>query len=231
MNNIIETHGLTKTYNGKPAIDNLTVAFPEGKVSGLLGPNGAGKSTLLKLLVGLAKADSGTITVFGEKPSWAVNARISYLPDRAKWYRHHTVEHALNYSSLIFPSFNLEKAKEKVRFMELDMKSEVGSLSKGHQACLMLAICLARDTGLVLLDEPFSGIDLISRERIIHSIIDSLAEQKQTFIISTHEIYDAESLFDYAVFLDRGKLLKAEEAEALRAGDGSIESNYRRLFR
>jgi ABC-2 type transport system ATP-binding protein len=231
MKNIIETKDLIKKYDKKTAIDNLTVAFPEGRVSGLLGPNGAGKSTLLKMFVGLAKSDSGSIKVLGGSPSWKTNAEISYLPDRAKWYQFHTVEHAIKYSSQIFPSFNVLRAKELADSMKLDLKSKVSELSRGQQACLMLLISLSRDTKLVLLDEPFSGIDLISRERIIHSIIDSLAEQKQTFVISTHEIYEAESLFEYAVFLNDGQLLKADDAESLRAQDGSIESIYRRLYR
>ncbi len=231
MNAIIETKNLFKTYDKKNAVSNLSVAFPQGKVSGLLGPNGAGKSTLLKLMVGLAKADSGSMTVMGEKPSWKVNAEISYLPDRAKWYGYHTVDHAIQYANELFPKFNLEKAGELINSMKLDRNARTDALSRGQQACLMLMICLARDSKLVLLDEPFSGIDLICRERIIHSIIDSLTEQKQTFIISTHEIYEAESLFEYAVFLDKGQLLMADEAEALRSQDGSIESIYRRLYR
>lgn len=231
MNNIIETRNLFKTYDKKLAINNLSVSFPEGKVSGLLGPNGAGKSTLMKIMVGLVKANSGSLNILGENPSWKVNAEISYLPDRAKWYQYHTVEHALEYSHQIFPKFNLKKAKYMANLMKLDFSAKVHSLSKGQQACLMLVICLSRDTRLVLLDEPFSGIDLISRERIIHSIIDSLSEQKQTFIISTHEIYEAESLLEYVVFLDNGQLIKAGEAEVLRSQNDSIESLYRRLYR
>ena len=231
MNAIIETKNLFKTYDKKAAVNNLSVAFPQGKVSGLLGPNGAGKSTLLKIMVGLAKADSGSMTVMGESPSWKVNAEVAYLPDRAKWYGYHTVDYAMKYASEIFPKFNLEKAGELINSMKLDRGAKTNSLSRGQQACLMLMICLARDSRLVLLDEPFSGIDLICRERIIHSIIDSLTEQKQTFIISTHEIYEAESLFEYAVFLDKGQLIMADEAEALRSQDGSIESIYRRLYR
>jgi ABC-2 type transport system ATP-binding protein len=227
----IVVRSVTKLYGKQKALDNVSFEVKTGEIVGFLGPNGAGKSTLLKLITGLVKPDSGSITIMGENPSWAVNGEISYLPDRAKWYQHHTVEHALSYSSCIFPLFNLEKAREMADSMHLDFKSRVESLSKGQQLCLMLAICLARETKLVLLDEPFSGIDLICRERIIHSIIDSLDGQKQTFIICTHEIYEAESLFEYVVFLDNGQLLKADEAEALRAQGGSIESIYRRLYR
>ncbi len=231
MNPVVETKELLKIYDGRPALDSLTLSFPEGKVSGLLGPNGGGKSTLLKMIVGLAKPDSGSIEVFGTSPCRAANAEISYLPDRAKWYRHHTVGRAVEYASEIYPRFNLQKASGLLETMRLDPKSPVESLSKGHQACLMLSLCLARDTRLVLLDEPFSGIDLICRERIIHGIIDSLSEQKQTFIISTHEIYEAESLFENVAFLKDGRLLKDEGAESLRTIGGSIESMYRRLFR
>lgn len=118
------------------------------------------------------------------------------MPDRGRWYEFHTVRQALEYSATVFPHFNQARADQLVTFMGLNYKAPVKSLSKGQEARLQLIICLARDVQLVLLDEPFSGIDLISREKIIQGIIESLAERKQTIIISTHEIHEAESLFD-----------------------------------
>lgn len=230
MSQIIVTEELTKTYNGKPAVTDLTISLPEGRVSGLLGPNGSGKSTLLKMITGLARPDSGSVSVFGGAPSWRANADIAYLPDRAKWYGRHTVGHAVEFAGCVYPRFNKDRARELLTGMKLDPASPVDSLSRGHQACLMLALCLAREARLVLLDEPFSGIDLVSRERIIRGIIDSLATKSQTFVISTHEIYEAESLFEYVAFMSSGRLLSAGEADGMRSQYGSIESNYRRLY-
>lgn len=230
MNGAVDIINLSKKYDGKIVFDQLNLSFPQGKVIGLLGPNGSGKSTILKMMVGLVKPDAGDIKVFGENPSWKMNQDLSYLPDRAKWYRFHTVEYALSYAHSIFQLFDIEKAKCLVDLMKIDPHAKVGAMSMGQQVCLMLAICLARDSKLVLLDEPFSGIDLRSRDRIMHAIIDSFSEQEKTFIISSHEIYDMESLFDYAVFLDNGKVVKQGDVEELRAQGSSIESIYRRLY-
>ena len=92
MNVGIDINNLKKSYNLKQVIDNLSLSFTEGKVTGLLGPNGAGKSTLLKMLVGLVKPDSGSIRIFGQQPSTELNSQIAYLPDRAGWYSFQTLK-------------------------------------------------------------------------------------------------------------------------------------------
>ena len=194
MNAAIEINNLKKSYNSKHVIDNLSLSFTEGKVTGLLGPNGAGKSTLLKMLVGLVKPDSGSILIFRQQPSRELNSQIAYLPDRAGWYSFQTLKEALTYANMIFPGFDVEKASDMLKLMKLDPEMKVGNLSKGQQACFYLIFCLARKVRLCILDEPFSGIDLISRERIIQGIIASIIDGNQTIIISTHEIYETESL-------------------------------------
>jgi ABC-2 type transport system ATP-binding protein len=231
MNWVVEASNVSKKYGTKAAIDNLTVSFPEGQITGLLGHNGAGKSTLFKMIVGLTRAQSGVIKVFGNEPSWKNNDKIAYLPDRARWYGYQTVEQAFVYANSIFPFFNMERAQEMAQFMSLDPDQKISSMSKGQEARLLLILCLARDVQLVLLDEPFSGIDLISREKIVNGIIDSMINRQQTIIISTHEIHEAESLFDHVVLLDQGRVVMAEDAEKLRAEKGSIESVYRSVFR
>lgn len=231
MSSALEINNLCKSYGSKKALTQLTVSFPEGQISGLLGPNGAGKSTLLKVLIGLVKPESGTIRVLGQQPNWKLNAEIAYLPDRAKWYKFHTIEQALSYAFKILPGFDLQRAHQMAKIMDLELNAKVSTLSKGQEARLYVILCLARKVKLVLLDEPFSGIDLVSRERIIQSIIDSMLDNQQTILISTHEIHEAESLFDHVVFLDQGRLILEGNAEALRQENGSIESIYRGLFR
>ncbi|WP_206809416.1 ABC transporter ATP-binding protein [Paradesulfitobacterium ferrireducens] len=231
MSFIVETEDLCKRYGDKMALDRLTLRLLQGQVTGLLGPNGAGKSTLLKAIVGLLQPSSGKIEVFGRKPHWSVNARIAYLPDRAQWYKYQTVESALHYGERVFPNFNLARAQRMAEQMGLTPSDSVAALSKGLEARLHLILCLAREAELVLLDEPFSGIDLVSREHIIQSIIDSTLEQHQTILITTHEIHEAESIFDHVIFLENGKLILEGETEVLRSEQGSIESIYRGLYR
>jgi ABC-2 type transport system ATP-binding protein len=231
MNSIIDVQDVSKRYRHTNALDHLSLQFPEGQVTGVLGPNGAGKSTLFKMIVGLTKPDSGQLAVLDQTPHWSNNSEIAYLPDRAQWYKSHTIEDALSYAAVVFPEFDHNKAIEMAKNMDLDFKARVRTLSKGQEARLHLILCLARKAKLVVLDEPFSGIDLVSRERIIQSIIDSTFEEGKSILISTHEIHEAESLFDHVVFLDQGQLVLQGNAENLRSEKGSIESIYRGLFR
>lgn len=137
----------------------------------------------------------------------------------------------MSYAHKILPGFDLSRAHQMTKMMDLELSDKVSTLSRGQEARLHVILCLARNVKLVLLDEPFSGIDLISRERIIQSIIDSMLDKQQTIIISTHEIHEAESLFDHVVFLGQGQLILEGSAEVLRQTNGSIESIYRGLFR
>lgn len=231
MENAVVFENVVKTYDNKPALNNLSCNFSGNKVTGLLGPNGAGKSTLLKMIVGLVKPNSGRVQVWGQQPGIRANADIAYLPDRGSWYGFQSVQNAIDYAGKILPGFDNAKAWELCKSMKLDPGVKVGSMSKGQQACLNLLLCLARDVKLILLDEPFSGIDLISRERIISGIIDSIADSKKTIILSTHEIYESESLFEDVLFLDGGSTMLSGDVEALRAKEGSLETIYRRLYR
>ncbi|MDR5605864.1 ATP-binding cassette domain-containing protein [Paenibacillus larvae] len=131
----------------------------------------------------------------------------------------------------LLSGFNRNRAEELVDFMKLDMDMRAKGMSKGQEARLMLSICLAREVPLIILDEPFSGIDLLSRERIISAIIENISDQEQTIVLSTHDIHESESLFNYVVFMDEGHVLLESDVEQLRAERGSMETVYRQLYR
>jgi len=212
------------------ALNGLDVNIPEQAVTAILGPNGAGKSTFMRLLTGLVEPDRGTLSILGQYPSWKLNGSISYLPDRARWFESHRVADAVEWGTSLLPGFNKDRAWELVRSFGLDVEMDVRGMSKGQEARLMLAICLARDVPLLVLDEPFSGIDMISREKIVAALIDSFSERQQTVLICTHEIAETESLFDYAVFMKDGGNAMSGYVEELRASRGSVQDIYRQLY-
>lgn len=226
----IQGQGLTKRYGSRPALDGLDIAIPECSVTAILGPNGAGKSTFMRMLTGLVKPDAGTLAVLGEKPSWQLNRQIAYLPDRARWYGAHSVAGAIEWGARLLPNFDREQAEKMAKSLGLAPDQPVNGMSKGQEARLMLTLCLARDVPLLVLDEPFSGIDMLSRERIIAALIDTFSERRQTVLISTHEIGESESLFDYAVFIRDGRTALAGDVERLRAERGSMRDVYRQIY-
>lgn len=230
MEYAVEMQNVTKQYGEKLAIDHMQLQIPSNKVTGVLGPNGSGKSTLFKLITGLTLPTQGEMKVLGHTPGWRNNHNIAYMPDRAGWYANWKVRDVLDWGEHLLPGFNRKRADELLKFMKLDPEAVTQGLSKGEEARIYLILCIARDVPLLLLDEPFSGIDLISREKIIGALIDVLSMKEQTLIITTHEIYEAEPLFDHVVFIEHGKVKMAGDAETLRAEYGSMEQLYRRLY-
>lgn len=228
---IISARELTKRYAGKTAVENLTLNVDKGRVIGVLGANGAGKSTFFRMIVGLVRPDGGNLEVLGKKPGWRTNAEIAYLPDRARWYGDYTTKQSLDWGNRFLPGFDREEAGRLAAIMRLPFDLKAREMSKGQEARLMLILCMARSVPLVILDEPFSGIDGSSREHIIDALIDALSMKRQTLLISTHEIYEAEGLFDDVVFLDQGHMTLSGDAESLREQYGSIDALSRKLYR
>lgn len=221
MKYAVECRQVSKSYD-QYALKHIDLQIPQHRTVGVLGVNGAGKSTLFRLLMGMVQPDQGQISVLGEKPGWKINRQIAYLPDRARWYPEHSIGKAFRFAASLLPNFKLETAYRLAEEMELSCNQSVRGLSRGQEARLMLILCLARDVPLMILDEPFSGIDIISREKIINGMIDQLEERQQTILISTHEILEIEGLLDFAVFLDEGEVKMTGEVETLRRKQGSL---------
>lgn len=232
MNEVaVNCQNVSKRYHRKTALNGLNVSIPTGGIIGILGPNGSGKSTFFQLLMNVIQPDSGDITVLNRKPGWQTNRDIAYLPDRARWFPEQTARQAFEWAHRFLPGFDVKEAELLGQMMGIERDTPAGGMSRGQEARLMLLICMARRVPLVILDEPFSGIDVISRDRIVSGLIDHIGEKRdQTILISTHEIYEAESLFDYAVFLDQGRVRLAGDVEQLRAEHGSMDTLFRKLY-
>lgn len=229
--NVIECEGVSKQFEKNIALKDVNAVIPSNRIVGILGPNGAGKSTFFRLLIGQIKNDAGTIQILGQNPNWKLNEKIAYLPDRAHWYRDYSVEKTIEYGKNFLPGFQVKKAYELSNRMNLEVAQLTENMSKGQEAKLMLILCMAREVPLVLLDEPFAGIDLIAKEQIIETIIDLASEREQTILISTHEIAETEALFDYTVFFKDGEIILSGDVEEIRERQGSLQEVYRSLYR
>ncbi|HET7658102.1 MAG TPA: ABC transporter ATP-binding protein [Bacillales bacterium] len=226
----VVSQNLTKQYGEKYALNDLNLSIPVGEIVGILGPNGSGKSTLFRTITGLVRPDSGKINVLAKLPGWETNRDIAYLPDRARWYRDHKVSQAFQWAENFLPGFDRETADSLAENMKLNSEMKTSGMSRGQEGRLMLILCLARRVPLIVLDEPFSGIDALSREKIIEGLIEHLSDSSQTVLISTHEIHEAEGLFDRAFFLEDGHVKLSGESEELRREYGSMHSLLRKLY-
>jgi ABC-2 type transport system ATP-binding protein len=214
LTNLVKRYGLNKALNG------VDLTIEGGKVVGLLGHNGSGKTTMLKIIAGLRSPSAGTVEVFGMAPGVRTKQRVAFLPEVNAYYDWMSVDYLIDFVKSFHPDLNWDRAEVLKKFMGLKGNSKVGALSKGQQARLKLVIGLSRSADLMLLDEPLAGIDPPSRARILQALVGEFRQERQTLIISTHEVKEAEPIFDHVVFLREGRIALEGNAEALRAETG-----------
>ncbi|MEW5763270.1 MAG: ABC transporter ATP-binding protein [Bacillota bacterium] len=231
METVVEVRGLAKRFGRVWALREVNLAIPRGAICGLLGVNGAGKSTLLRILAGVQRPTCGEVRVAGLPPGRLSKARVAFAPEIDHFYRWMDVGDALEFSASFFGDFDRVRAIELLQLMQLRPASPIDGLSRGLRARLKLVLVLARDADLILLDEPFSGIDPISRDRIMEGLLHGYRASRTTVLLATHLVGEAEALFDRVVFLHNGRVVLDEEAEALRAGSGrSIDEIFREVL-
>ncbi len=213
---LLKVENVSKCYFGKTALTNINYSLEKGKITGLLGPNGSGKSTLLKIIAGLIPCDSGNIYL-NEKPlSYRTKADVAYLPEVDIFPPNIKVKEILAFYNKVFQDFNFKKAKKLLNELGLQESLTPNTMSKGMRTRLKVVVTLARECPLLLLDEPLSGIDPLSRDQIIKAIAREFASEHQSIILSTHEVFESEGLFDEIILLNQGSICLRGDAEQLR---------------
>ena len=206
---VIETRGLSRRFGQKAAIDNISMLVPRGAVVGLVGANGAGKTTFIRHVLGLLKAQTGTVRVFGLDPvadPVGVLSRVGYLSeenDLPGWMR---IDELMRYTRAFYPNWDEAYALELREQFALDPTTKIKHLSKGQRARAGLLIALAHRPELLLLDEPSSGLDPIVRREILGAIVRTIADEGRTVLFSSHLLDEVERVSDYVVMLRGGKI-------------------------
>jgi ABC-2 type transport system ATP-binding protein len=219
--NIVEVRSLSRQFRKKRALDSVTFDLPKGVVLGLVGENGAGKTTLMKHLLGLLKAQSGTVRVFGMDPVQdpeKVLVRIGYLSENREmpgWIR---IGELMNYTKAFYPTWDSKYAEELRSTFDLDPDAKVKHLSRGQKAQAGLLIALAYRPDLLLLDEPSSGLDPVVRRDILTAIIRTVADEGRTVLFSSHLLDEVERVADHIAMLHKGKLVLSAPLDEAKAG-------------
>ncbi len=209
MDAIIHAQGIRKTYGKKIALDNIDLTIPAGRIVGLIGPNGAGKTTLLKGILGLAQVD-GSLHVLGLNPFTErvkLLEDVSFIADTAILPRWIKVSEALDYVEGVHPKFSREKAMGFLAKTNIALNSKVKALSKGMVTQLHLALIMAIDSKLLVLDEPTLGLDIIFRKRFYESLLNDYYDAKKTIFITTHQVEEIEGILTDLIFINNGKIL------------------------
>ena len=227
---LVECRDLTKKYGKKEALREVNLEIPCGKIIGLLGKNGSGKTTLIKLINDLLTPTSGEVLSKGKPLGVESKRRISYLPERTYLNRSFKVKQVLDYFADFYDNFDVQKAKRLLSKFDLDEEQKIAAMSKGMQEKLQLALVMARNVDLYVLDEPLGGVDPATRDYILDMILENF-NPRASLMISTHLIADVERILDEVIFINRGEIVAQVEADDLRAKKhASIDAIFRKEF-
>jgi len=221
---MIETENLTKRYGRSEAIANVTLAVPANSVFALVGPNGAGKSTMIKVILNLIHPSVGRATVMGvDSRRLGVRqlAEIGYVSEGQKLPEWMHVGHLLTHLEALYPSWDRALAGDLIREYDLPLDRPIRALSRGMKMKSALVASLAYRPRLIVLDEPFSGLDILVREQLVESIIDRTPEA--TVLMASHDLSEIESFATHVGYLNNGQLEFMEEMASLSARFREIE--------
>lgn len=222
---LVEIRRVTRQFGSKTALNDVSLTVPRGGVFGLIGGNGAGKTTLIKHILGMLKAQSGSISVFGLDPvknPVGTLGRIGYLSedrDLPNWMR---VGELMRYTQAFFPTWDEKFAEELREAFDLDPLARVKNLSRGQRARAGLLVALAHRPELLVLDEPSSGLDPVVRRDILGAIIRTIADEGRTVLFSSHLLDEVERVADRVAIIHQGRVM-------LTASMDEVKDTHRRM--
>lgn len=216
---MIQVNEITKKYGRKKVLNGVSFTAEKGKITCLIGINGVGKSTVMRAIMGLTPFNSGSILIDDKPIHHEIYEKVAFIPDTITMPANMTVGQALRFMSDFYNHWNGVRASELLNFFKLDVENRISDLSKGNATKLNLLLGLAIDADYLLMDEPFSGIDMFSREQIADVFTSHLMEDRGV-IITTHEIKDIEHLIDKVIMLDEGRVIKEFQTEEIRFNEG-----------
>lgn len=227
---MLQAKNLSKKYNGKTALDHVNVEMGDGKIYAFLGPNGSGKTTFMKIIASLTKQSEGELLLDGKALSIKSRADVAYLPTETHAYPFMTVGEFGEYYKTFFKDFDEIRYKSWVERMKIPFRTPFKVLSSGMDKKVRVAATLAREAKVLILDEPFNGVDLLAREEIEKMILEVMSDGRM-IILSSHLVEEVESYVNFALFFNEGRLLAMEDVEELRSSRGmSITDRYRELL-
>jgi ABC-2 type transport system ATP-binding protein len=233
MTTIIEARGLTKNFKSTRALDAVSFSIQAGRIVGLIGPNGAGKTTALKSILGLATYE-GELRVLGRDPYSdrdALMQDVCFIADVAvlpKWLR---VDHALDYVEAVHPRFERARAEDFLKKTDIRKSSRVKELSKGMVTQLHLALILAIDARLLVLDEPTLGLDLLFRRQFYDTLLNDYFDKDRTILLTTQQVEEIENILTDVIFINRGRITLDSPVEELAARYAQVKVNTAQVSR
>ncbi len=231
MSEVISARALSKRYGKKIALDNIDLRIESGKIVGLIGPNGAGKTSLLKGILGLAPVD-GELSVLGMNPQRErvkLLEQVSFIADTATLPRWIKVRELITYTEAVHPRFSRAQCMAFLANTNIQLGDKVQQLSKGMVTQLHLALIMAIDSQLLVLDEPTLGLDIIYRKQFYESLLNDYYDEQKTILITTHQVEEIETILTDLIFINRGQIVlnASMEQVAARYVELQVDTNYK----
>jgi ABC-2 type transport system ATP-binding protein len=220
MSEIIGIEHLKRRFGSCEAVDDLSLTVPEGSVFALLGPNGAGKTTTIKVMVNIIRPTTGTVAVLGvdsRRLGPAQFRQIGYVSENQDLPTAMTVRQLLDYCRPLYPSWDADFAASLVRTLDIPMDRKIAVLSRGTRMKAALVSSLAYHPKLLVLDEPFAGLDPLVREEFAQGVLELTGQQQWTVFLASHDIDEVERLADWVAMINNGRLLLSESVSSLLA--------------
>jgi ABC-2 type transport system ATP-binding protein len=206
----ITTRGLSRNFGSVRAVCDLNMKVKKGSVCGFLGRNGAGKTTTIKMLLGLVRPSSGQLSLFGNCPiknELAVKSLVGYVSENLSAYRWMKVKSLIRFISSFYPDWDDKYCRHLLKIMDLPLKRKVKNLSQGMQKKLMLLLALSHHPQLLILDEPFAGLDVPTRAELLELLAKLNREEERSIFLSSHIVSDMERIADEVIIIDEGQTL------------------------
>jgi len=216
---VVDVNNLSRTFGDKAALDAVSFRATAGQVYGLVGSNGAGKTTLLKHLLGLLRAASGSVRVFGLDPvrdPVGVLGRVGYLSEERELPEWMRIDELMRYTQAYHPTWDAAYARELLETFALDPAKKIKDLSKGMRAQAGLIVAVAHRPALLILDEPSSGLDAVVRRDILDAIVRAVADDGRTVIFSSHLLDEVERMSDHVTLMHQGRVTLSGALDEVR---------------
>lgn len=227
---MIEINNLTKNFGAKQALQGVNLHLSAGKIIGLFGENGCGKTTLLRILAGLNTVTTGSVKINNLEIGPETKALISYMPDAPNFLSNKKVAYFIDYYADFFADFKREKCIAMLTQFGIDPESKFSQLSKGQREKVQVALVMACEAKIYLLDEPISGVDPLARETVLKTIIGALRADA-TLVIATHLITEIEPLLDEVILMRYGQIITHTTPEQISAvHEGSLNSYFKKVY-
>lgn len=211
-----ELRGVSRHYRFF-ALEDLSLRLEPGQILGLVGPNGAGKSTTIRILMGLVSPDAGDVELLGcRMPAAQVQAKrnVGFVSEEMRLFGGATLAWHLDFVRSIYPGWDADYARTLLRRFDLHPEQKVRALSRGEHVKALMLLALARRPKLLVLDEPTSGLDPVARHELLAELMEVLRDEDRSILFSSHNTLDVEQISDRIVFLDRGRIVDADDKEA-----------------